>query len=196
MIAEAYSSSLLVNHYFPWVYQYKIENLNNTLITEYDQTSAGAGGDEGGNDDDQQEPEIDLFYGDLDLAKCEILVPVSAANTEDGSNGGNENEQQEEEARNDDFKLLLVSGPNADPQAHKAARDHDQEILKGIKAKIDLDRQGNGDAGIYKIPWFLQENELHACRRHAPDLHGRCHQHKKVKAQLQEWHDGIHECHS
>jgi hypothetical protein len=40
-----------------------------------------------------------------------------------------------------------LSGQNADALAHKAARDHDQEILKGINAKIDLDQQGNGDAG-------------------------------------------------
>jgi hypothetical protein len=129
MIAEAYAFTLLINHYFPWVYQYKIDNPNNTLIMEYDQCD-----DEGHNDDDQQETEIDLFCGDLDLAECKISVPVSAVNT------GNENEQQEEEERSDDgFKILLLLGENADPVAHKAARVHDQEILKGIKAKIDLD---------------------------------------------------------
>jgi hypothetical protein len=48
---------------------------------------------------------------------------------------------------NDDFKLLLLLGPNADPAACKAARVHDQEILKGIKAKIHLDQRGNGDTG-------------------------------------------------
>jgi hypothetical protein len=52
------------------------------------------------------------------LAECEISLP---------------NE------RNDDFKLLLSSGPNVDPAPCEAARVHDQEILKGIKAKIDLD---------------------------------------------------------
>ena len=42
-----------------------------------------------------------------------------------------------------------MSGETADPAAHKAARDHAQEISKGIKAKIDRDRQGNGDNGYY-----------------------------------------------
>jgi hypothetical protein len=53
------------------------------------------------------------------------------------------------EGRNDDFKILLLSGKTADPTAHKAARDHAPEITKGIKAKIDHDQQGNGDDGCY-----------------------------------------------
>jgi hypothetical protein len=77
---------LSTTSYFPWLYQYKIDYPNNTLVTEYDQCD-----DKGGNNNDDQETETDLFYGDLDLAKCEILVPVTAA-----INTGNENEQQEE----------------------------------------------------------------------------------------------------
>jgi hypothetical protein len=71
MIAKAYAGTLLVNHYFPWLYQYKIDYPNNTLVTEYDQRD-----DKGGNDNDHQETEIDLFYGDLDLAECKILLFV------------------------------------------------------------------------------------------------------------------------
>jgi hypothetical protein len=74
MIAEAYAfNSLVVNHYCPWVYQYKIDNPNNTLVTVYDQHDDVEGGDNG----DQQETEIDLFCGDLDLAKCEISLGAS-----------------------------------------------------------------------------------------------------------------------
>ncbi len=76
------------------------------------------------------------------MAECEILVPASAVNT------GNEIEQQDEEERsNNSFKIQLLLGDNANPKAHEAARVCEQEILKSIKAKIDLDRQGHGDAG-------------------------------------------------
>ncbi len=76
------------------------------------------------------------------MAECEILVPASAVNT------GNKNEQQDEEERsNNSFKIQLLLGDNANPEAHEAARVREQEILKSIKAKIDLDRQGHGDAG-------------------------------------------------
>jgi hypothetical protein len=87
-----------------------------SLLTEYEKIEHH---EDQRDNNDQQEIEIKLFCGDLDLAECEILVL---------------NE------RNDDFKLLLLSGPNADPAACEAAVLHDQVILKGIKAKIDLDR--------------------------------------------------------
>jgi hypothetical protein len=118
-----YAYSLIANHYRAWVYHFKIEYPSNTLLTEYEKIEHH---EDQRDDNDQQEIEIKLFCGDLDLAECKILVP---------------NE------RNNDFKLLLLSGPNADPAACKAARVHDQEILKGLKAKIDLDQQGNGNTG-------------------------------------------------
>jgi hypothetical protein len=122
-IAKVYAYSLIANHYHAWVYHFKIEYPSNTLLTEYEKIEHH---EDQRDDNDQQEIEIKLFCGDLDLAECKISVP---------------NE------RNDDFKLLLSSGPNANPAACKAARVHDQEILKGIKAKIDYDRQGNGNTG-------------------------------------------------
>jgi hypothetical protein len=128
VISEAYALALLVNHYFSWLYQYKIEHPNNTLVTEYDQ-----GGDDANN---QREKEIDLFCGALVLSDCEILVPVNTT----AINTANEENEQQEAWRNEDFKILLLSGDTADPAAHKAARDHAQEISKGIKAKIDCDR--------------------------------------------------------
>jgi hypothetical protein len=45
VISKAYALALLENHYFSWLYQYKIEHPNNTLVTEYDQ-----GDDQGGDD--------------------------------------------------------------------------------------------------------------------------------------------------
>jgi len=142
VISEAYALAVVENHYFSWLYQYKIENPNNTLVTEYDQREDQGGGDT----DNQQEQEIDLFCGALVLSDCEISVPVTAATA---NSAGNDENEQEEGTRNNDFKILLLSGENADPAAHKAARDHAQEISKGIKAKIDSDRQGNGDDGCY-----------------------------------------------
>jgi hypothetical protein len=115
-IDEAYAYSLIATHYHAWVYYFKIEYPSNTLLTEYEKIEHH---DNQRDNNDQQEIEIKLFCGDLDLAECEISV-------------SNE--------RKDDFKLLLSSGPNADPAACEAARVHDHEILKGIKAKIDLDR--------------------------------------------------------
>jgi hypothetical protein len=140
ILAEAYATSLIRNHYMGWLYEYKLSNPNNNLKTEYDAvstTSARGGRAAGSDEDDHQEPKVNLFYGNLDLAECEISVPAATT-------ANNENEQQEEAARSNDFKLLLASGPNAEPHAHKATRDHDQEILKEISAKIDLDNQGNG----------------------------------------------------
>jgi hypothetical protein len=72
-------------------------------------------------------------------------VPVSTTDI----NTTNEENEQQEAGRNSDFKILILSGETADPAVHKAARDHAQEISKGIKAKIDCDRQGNGDDGYY-----------------------------------------------
>jgi len=122
VISEAYAHAALRNHYFAWMYQYKIDHPNNTLVTECDQRDEGQGGND--DDEEQQETEIDLFCGSLVLTDCEISVPETTAG---------------------DFKILLSS--TADPAAHKAAKDHDQEIIKGIKANIDHDRQGNGDDG-------------------------------------------------
>ncbi len=79
------------------------------------------------------------------MSDCKISVPVTAT----AINTANEENEQQEAGRNNDFKILLLSGNTADPAAHKAARDHDQEISKGIKAKIDHDRHGNGDDGYY-----------------------------------------------
>jgi hypothetical protein len=79
------------------------------------------------------------------LSDCETLVPVSTT----AINTTNEENEQQEAGRNNDFKILLLSGKTADPAAHKAARDHAQEISKGIKTKIDCDRQGNSDDGYY-----------------------------------------------
>jgi hypothetical protein len=63
-------------------------------------------------------------------------------------NTGSEDNEQQEEGRNNNFKILLLS--TADPAAHKAAKDHSQEISKGIKAKIDSDRWANsGNDGHY-----------------------------------------------
>jgi hypothetical protein len=87
--------------YHAWVYHFKIEYPSNTLLTEYEKIEHH---EDQGDDNDQQEIEIKLFCGDLDLAECKILVP---------------NE------RNDDFKLLLSSGPNVDPVVREAARVHD-----------------------------------------------------------------------
>jgi len=82
---------------------------------------------QGGNDaDHQQEIEIDLYCWSLVLSDCEILVPVTTT---------------------DDFNILLLS--TADPTVHKAVHDHDQEISKGIKAKIESDQQGNSGDGHY-----------------------------------------------
>jgi hypothetical protein len=72
-------------------------------------------------------------------------VPVNTT----AINTANKENEQQEAGRNDDFKILLLSGETADPAVHKAARDHAQEISKGMKAKIDCDRQGNGDDGYY-----------------------------------------------
>jgi hypothetical protein len=141
VISEAYTLALLENHYFSWLYQFKIEHPNNTLITEYDQRD-----DQGGDDaNTEQETEIDLFCGALVLSDCEISVPVTAT----AINTTNEENEQQEAGRNNDFKILLLSGDTADPAAHKAVRDHDQEISKGIKAKIYCDQHGNGDDGYY-----------------------------------------------
>jgi hypothetical protein len=64
-------------------------------------------------------------------------------------NTANKENEQQEAGRNNDFKILLLSGKTADPAAHKAERDHAQEISKGIKPKIDCDGQGHGDDGYY-----------------------------------------------
>jgi hypothetical protein len=121
VISKAYALALLENHYFSWLYQYKIEHPNNTLVTEYDQC------DDQGVDDanTEQETEIDLFCGALVLSNCKILVLMTTTAINNAKKG---NEQQEV-GRNDDFKLLLLSGDTADPAAHKAARDHAQERL-------------------------------------------------------------------
>jgi hypothetical protein len=141
VISKAYVLAPLENHYISWLYQYKIEHPNNTLVTEYDQHD-----DQGGNDaNNQREKEIDLFCGALVLSDCEILVPVNTT----AINTANEENEQQEARRNNNFKILLLSDETADPAAHKAARDHAQEISKGIKAKIDGDQQGNGDDGYY-----------------------------------------------
>jgi hypothetical protein len=141
VISKAYALALLENHYFSWLYQYKIEHPNNTLVTEYDQRD-NQGGD---NANKQQEKEIDLFCGALVLSDCEILVPVNTT----AINTANEENEQQEAGRNNNFKILVLSDKTADPAAHKAARDHAHEISKGIKIKIDCDRQGNGDDGYY-----------------------------------------------
>ncbi len=64
-------------------------------------------------------------------------------------NTRNKENEQQEAGRNDAFKILLLSGETADPVAHKAARDHDQEISKGIKARNDHDRQGIDNDGYH-----------------------------------------------
>ncbi len=160
---------MIENHYFSWLYQYKIEHPNNALVTEYDQCD-----EQGGNDaNNQQEKEIDLFCGALVLSNCEISVPVTTTvNT-----GNEENEQEPEEGRNDNFKILLLSGNTADPAAHKAARDHAQEISKGIKAKIDHDWQGNGDDGYYtrydsykKMSSMLAQDMLQISKEHGANV--------------------------
>jgi hypothetical protein len=137
--SEAYALALLQNHYFSWLYQFKIEHPNNTLVTEYDQCD-----DQGGDDaNTEQETKIDLFCGALVLSNCEISVPVTTTTV----NTRNEENEQQEAGRNDALKIFLLSGKTADPAAHKAARDHDQEINKGIKARIDHDQQGIDNNG-------------------------------------------------
>ncbi len=144
VISKAYALASLENHYFSWLYQFKIEHPNNTLITEYDQRD-----DQGVKDaNTKQETEIDLFCGALVLSDCEISVPMTTT----AINTANKENEEQEVGRNNDFKILLLSGNTADPAAHKAARDHDQEISKGIKAKIDRDRQGNVDTTQDMIP--------------------------------------------
>ncbi len=139
VISEAYALASLENHYFSWLYQFKIEHPNNTLVTEYDQCD-----DQGGNNaNTEQETEIDLFCGALVLSNCKISVPVTTTTV----NTGNKENEQQEAGRNDAFKILLLSGETADPTAHKAVRDHDQEISKGIKARIDHDKQGIDNEG-------------------------------------------------
>jgi hypothetical protein len=141
----------LETHYFSWLYQYKIEHPNNTLVTEYDQCD-DPGGDNANN---QQEKEIDLFCGALVLSNCEILVPMNTT----AINTANKENEQQEAGRNDNFKILILSGKTADPAAHNAARDHAQEISNGIKAKIDCDLQGNGDDGYYTVPTSRSESK-------------------------------------
>ncbi len=172
VISEAYALASLDNHYFSWLYQFKIEHPNNTLITEHNQHDHQQGGDD--PDHQQEREEIDLFCGALVLSDCEISVPVTTTTVNTGSK---DNEQQDKEGRNNDFKILLLS--NADPTAHKAAKDHAQEISKGIKAKIDSDRQGNSDGHYtrhdsYKkmsstldqdMPLINQENVANAKKR-------------------------------
>jgi hypothetical protein len=70
-IAEAYAYSLIANHYHAWVYHFKIEYPSNTLLTEYEKIEHH---EDQRDDNDQQEIEIKLFCGDLDLAECEISV--------------------------------------------------------------------------------------------------------------------------
>jgi hypothetical protein len=131
VISEAYALASLENHYFSWLYQFKIEHPNNTHVTEYDQCD-----DQGGDDaNTKQETEIDLFCGALVLSNCEISVPVTTTTV----NTRNKENEQQEAGRNEAFKILILSGKTADPVAHKAARDHDQEISKGMKARIDHD---------------------------------------------------------
>jgi hypothetical protein len=196
VISEAYALASLENHYFSWLYQYKIEHPNNTLVTEYDQ-----GGDDVNN---QQEKEIDLFCGALVLSDCEILVPVNTT----AINTANEENEQQEAGRNKDFKILLLSGDTADPAAHKAARDHAQEISKGIKAKIHCDRQGNGDDGYYTrhysykkmsstldqdMPQINQENSANVKKRKQKSKSGMmaftssAHKSKKGSDEIARW---------
>jgi hypothetical protein len=104
-------------------------------------------------------------------------------------NTTNEENEQQEAGRNDDFKILLLSGDTAEPAAHKAAKYHDQEISKGIKAKIDLDRHRNGDDGYYtrhdsykKMSSTLDQDMLQINQENGAN----------IKKKVQEWHDGIH----
>jgi hypothetical protein len=91
--SEAHALALVQNHYFSWLYQYKIEHPNNALVTEYDQHD-----DQGGDDaNNQQEKEIDLFCGALVLSNCKISVPVTTTTVNSTRNEENEQEQGREE---------------------------------------------------------------------------------------------------
>lgn len=88
VILEAYAHATLHNQYFAWLYEYKADHPDTTLMTEYDLVQ------------DVRPETRSLFCGTLDL--LEVSVPRLPANDSSSS----EQESEEGEAR-DDFKLLL-----------------------------------------------------------------------------------------
>jgi len=140
MIAEAYASASLRNQYFAWLYEYKADNPHINLRTEYDlQETQGASATED-SQENRQEQGVNLFCGELDLV--EVSVPTHPASTtpaDDSSSYEDESEQQEEPR--DQFEILSGRGETAD--AHKAAREHDQAILKELKRQLDADQGEN-----------------------------------------------------
>jgi len=141
MIAEAYTKAVLHNHYFAWVYEFKVQNPTADLKTEYElppvQVSQGTNGNDvqQAGDEEQGQVPIKLFCSDLD--RVEVLVPtIGAANHATAAGGAAEAREDQE------FMLLVNEGTTAD--AYKAAIEHDQVILKTIQEKFGEDRTGNG----------------------------------------------------
>jgi len=130
MVAEAYANAMLRNHYMAWLYEFMLASPDAALRTEYNKVAPVANANE-----EQNEALLQLFCGDLDM--LEVSTPSSA------TSGGDNDVVKSEEPRDQEFELLLDSGLTAD--ACKAARDHDQVILKEIQDQMDLDRELNGD---------------------------------------------------
>jgi len=157
MIAEAYAKAVLRNHYFAWVYEFKAQNPNANLKTEYElppvQVSQGTNDGnivEQPGDEEQGQAPIKLFCSDLDGVEVSVpTVPtiLGAANRDAAAGGAAEAREDQE------FKLLVNEGATAD--AYKAASEHDQVILKTIQEKFEEDRTGNG-SGRTCLSFFLK----------------------------------------
>ena len=175
------------NHYFAWLYEFKASNPNTSIRTAYDdQVVAPEGNDQG------DEQLLQQFCGDLTFV--EVSVPTQHLNDEstdpnpDGEDTGGSNEEHQETAPAGEFKLLLEDGETAD--AYKEARDHDQQILKGIQERIDLDQQGSADGSSSLKSHFSKMGAKLAEDSQAvaeTDLRGRRKQKRKSKGSLTDF---------
>lgn len=148
-IVESYAMATLRNHYFAWLYEYKTDNLHANLKTEYDPQEAQQGTNAAaeGSQDNRQEQEVKLFCGELDFV--EVSVPTHPVSERSAAAAANDNSSDDEEddpqvEPTDQFEILSGRGETA--EAHKAAREHDQAILKNIQEEIAANRE-NGSAG-------------------------------------------------
>ena len=189
MIAEAYTLSMLRNHYFAWLFEFKATNPGTQIKTAYDTTPAVSA--EAAGQGSAGEQLIETFCGDLEV--LEVSVPTQEQINSARARASSANQEQEEVVPPLEFKLLVEEGETAD--AYKEAKDHDQQILKAVQEQIDQDQQGTSGppsprtrptspkARFSKMSSLLADDSTVA----PTDARSRCQRKRKCKAELTDF---------
>jgi len=130
IMAEVFALATLNNGYMVWLYKWKTRYPHSTLRTEYDVVEEGGEG---------VGAVPRLFCADLELVEVSVPTALPDLATDAASTAATEGTQ---EAGNGDFALLLPLAGGVESDEKKAAREHDEDITKSIKERIDADRAG------------------------------------------------------